>query len=466
MDPHIKLLRAKCLNSINILKYLAHPRTGCNRKLLLQLYKSLIRSQLDNGAPIYSQSSKSSLKLSDTIQSSALRLALGALRSSPILSLCAEAGEPPLKYRFLTLTANFLASTAQFPQLPIYTPALCPQNSLLLPIESQICKKLRLKPLLPILSSIPPWLIPPPDIRLDLTNEPKTDNTIYRQLIQNIISSKFPTHQLCFTDGSKSGPKTGYAYSIQGTITNHRLRNSASIFTAELHAIYSCLSHLTLLTPHLKFLLLTDSLSSLLAMQEPHSTNPIVQRIHLLLHILSSTSISVSFLWIPGHINLPEHDAVDLAAKDSLHFHTISDPIPTPTYDLKNYYRSLILTSWHESWKNEPSNKLRKVKNKPIPWTSSNRPSRHEEIILTRLRIGHTRLTHSYLFLGLHAPPSCQYCQYDYISVKHFFLCPALENIRHSHSVSSFLPSALCNNSNTISNSLNYLRSTYFYPLL
>lgn len=45
------------------------------------------------------------------------------------------------------------------------------------------------------------------------------------------------------------------------------------------------------------------------------------------------------------HINLLERDADDLAAKESQISHIISDPLLTPTYDLKNYYRAQILTS-------------------------------------------------------------------------------------------------------------------------
>jgi len=81
---HIKELKAICFNKILILKYLSHPRTGCNRKLLLQLYRSLIRSQLDYGSPIYSHTC--TLNLLKTIQTSSLRLSLGAFRTSPHLS--------------------------------------------------------------------------------------------------------------------------------------------------------------------------------------------------------------------------------------------------------------------------------------------------------------------------------------------------------------------------------------------
>ena len=108
-------MKAKCINSLNIIKYPPHPFTGCNRRLLLQLYNSLIHSQLDYGVPIYSRTNNTAPKMLNSIQSAALGLALGALRTNPTLTFCAVAGVPPLQFRFLSLTANFLASTAQFP---------------------------------------------------------------------------------------------------------------------------------------------------------------------------------------------------------------------------------------------------------------------------------------------------------------------------------------------------------------
>jgi len=80
-------------------------------------------AQLDYGSPIYSQTCKSALSLLKIIQTSSLRLSLVAFRTSPHLSLCAEAAEPSLTYRTLILASNFLASTAQFPELPIYNSA-------------------------------------------------------------------------------------------------------------------------------------------------------------------------------------------------------------------------------------------------------------------------------------------------------------------------------------------------------
>jgi len=48
--PHIKSTKAKCLRALNILKVLIHPPHGCNRKILLPLYTTLIHAILDYGA--------------------------------------------------------------------------------------------------------------------------------------------------------------------------------------------------------------------------------------------------------------------------------------------------------------------------------------------------------------------------------------------------------------------------------
>ena len=151
---HIKSLKAKCLHAINIIKYLSHTRTGCNRKLLLQLYKSLIRSQLDYGATIHRQCSKSKIKLFDTIQASTQRMALGAFRKSAHLSLWAEAAEPPLHFRTLILTANFLALSFQIPAFQTSTHS--PSNFLLSSWRSDPQYLPKLSPLLPIKPSTPP----------------------------------------------------------------------------------------------------------------------------------------------------------------------------------------------------------------------------------------------------------------------------------------------------------------------
>lgn len=468
---HIKILKAKCTQALNIFKYISHPSKGCNRKLLIQLYKSLIRSRLDYGAPIYNLASKPILSLLDTIQTSSLRLALGAFRTSPKLSLCAEAAEPPLPHRRLILTSNFLSTVSQYPDLPIHN-CIFPPNISLTPsstkhirthFEIALTKPFTANPLLPIFSLSPPWTLNLPTIRFDLTEISPPNNNTYIRHIRNLIQ-EYPHYTVCLSDGSKFKNKTAYAYSINETLVSHRIQNIASVYSAELIAIFACLSHLSQLPPNNKFLLLTDSLSSLHSLTDPYTINPLIQRIYLTLNTLNSINSQITFIWIPGHIGLPEHDIVDHAAKQATLFPRVTDNIRLPVSDHKNHYRSLILQSWHDLWKNQPHNKLLRIKKTPTPWKSSFRQSRREEVVLARLRIGHSRITHSHLFnTDSPSPASCPHCTQQHLTVDHIFDCPLLSSLRSSLKVPSSVTHALKNNSNVVSLSLQYLRLALFY---
>ena len=124
-------------------------------------------------------------------------------------------------------------------------------------------------------------------------------------------------------------------------------------------AIFSCLSHLTLLppswqilTPH--WLSLSLHFTSLHSLSNRISTNPFIQRIHSTLLSLHSIDSQITFIWVPGHIGFPEHDAVDKAAKPATSLPKMTDYTRLPIVDHKNHYRSLILQQWNLFWKTQP----------------------------------------------------------------------------------------------------------------
>ena len=87
---------------------------GADRKVLLRLYRTLVRSKLGYGCIVYGSARQSYLRKLDSIHNQGLRLALGALRTSPVSILYAEANEPSLNLRrkklslqyYLKLTSN------------------------------------------------------------------------------------------------------------------------------------------------------------------------------------------------------------------------------------------------------------------------------------------------------------------------------------------------------------------------
>lgn len=79
--PHLKYLKGKCLKAMKIIKILSHTTWGSDRKCLMNLYKSLVRSRLDYGAPIYQSATHSALRTLDSVHHLGIRLATGAFRT-------------------------------------------------------------------------------------------------------------------------------------------------------------------------------------------------------------------------------------------------------------------------------------------------------------------------------------------------------------------------------------------------
>lgn len=61
--------------------------------------------------------------------------------------------------------------------------------------------------------------------------------------------------------------------------------------------------------------------------------------------------------------------------------------------DYISHMKSQIWSRWEKDWHNVGENKLREIKLTVKPWPSSIKTNHREEVILTRLRICHCRIT-------------------------------------------------------------------------
>ena len=99
-NEHIKYyIVARFNKRINLLRALTGTDWGANKKTLIMLYRSLIRSVIDYGAIAYDSAAESSKRLLDQIQSKALRICCGAMVMTPVAALQVECGEMPLQLR-------------------------------------------------------------------------------------------------------------------------------------------------------------------------------------------------------------------------------------------------------------------------------------------------------------------------------------------------------------------------------
>ncbi len=89
------------------MRCLAGVEWGACRQSLKRVYGALIRAAIDYGCMVYSSASKSQLLKVEAIQSQALRICCGAIRSSPITAVQVEMGEMPLEFRRLKLKMRY-----------------------------------------------------------------------------------------------------------------------------------------------------------------------------------------------------------------------------------------------------------------------------------------------------------------------------------------------------------------------
>ncbi|KAJ4431780.1 hypothetical protein ANN_20385 [Periplaneta americana] len=210
--------------------------------------------------------------------------------------------------------------------------------------------------------------------------------------------------------------------------------------------------------PRGRYLICSDSLSAIQSLQCLYSEDPLVLRTQQLFHTLLSSDCEIGVVWIPGHVGIRGNEAADAAAKDGATNGTL-------VYwrerwqDLQNYLKCRIWWQWEGEWSAQEENKLRRIKNTVRVWDSSTRASRHEEVLLTRLRIGHCYLTHGHLLRG-ELQPECDMCHVP-LTVEHFLLhCRKYDRVRRQYGIRPTLRDALGNDFNCTNAVLRFLSST------
>ena len=151
--------------------------------------------------------------------------------------------------------------------------------------------------------------------------------------------------------------------------------------------------------------------------------NPQIQKLLEKCHELLAYK-EIALCWIPSHIGIQGNEMVDKQAKTSLSLEPTSLQIP---------FSNLSHLSINISWKN---GKLHGITALVINFLTSNqllvvRNIRREEVVLARLRLGHTRVTHSYLLQG-EEQPQCVGCDAPF-TVYHFLLeCGDFAQVRNN----------------------------------
>ena len=424
---YIEHLKNRCQKDLQLLKIISLDRNSSDYSTLKTLYNSLTLSKINYASFLYTNAAHTHLEKLNRIQRAAARLMLGAMRNTAGYKLETEADLMPLEQQRKLQLLHYGSRISTIQNHPVRNLLLnhnegykfLSENHKLSALDSlhKELTKLNLHP--HCFSSIPMT-------NQYVTNSIKANHTLadkakdqrspehWKQLFGEMIATQYQGHHQIYTDGSVREHRAGCAVWSPGSQIASRLPDNTGIFTAELHAIFLALKHCTS-GPH-KYLILTDSLSAIKAIQSYKLTKHyILSDIHNL-----TTNKDATIEWIPSHIGIPGNELADRTANIATNL-PIQKTIPTPRLEMRRCMEEAVRLEWRMKWRGLGE---RLTKFKPLigPTAFVSLP-RRSQVIMSRLRLATTNLTHGHFFQR--GPPStCRYCNSVY-TLRHVFItCP------------------------------------------
>ncbi|CAF4924610.1 unnamed protein product [Rotaria socialis] len=290
---------------------------------------------------------------------------------------------------------------------------------------------------------MPPWKLP--HIKccrelLHLNKHTMPESQLRTEFINH--SQKHYAAIAIYTDGSKTNEHVAAAATSGNVFSVSRLMTFASIYTAELVAIIKALRYINL-QYSTSFVIYSDSRSALEAITKNIPNHPLICEIQRWIVLLNSNNKAISLCWVPAHVRIEGNELADQLAREATNLHISNRAIPASDYI--PIIKSTIYSQWQHKWEETPqSNKLRQIKETVKRWSVSSSQIRRWETVLTRLRIGHTRITHGHLMTNSREQPNCDTCHVP-LTVPHILLSCTLYNNDRKQFFPSLTTSSLLN---------------------
>ena len=430
---HIEKVKNKSIPIINLLKTLASSKCKTDATILLNVYKALLLPKLEYGSQAYFSAPAYILQPLNVIHNQCLRICLGALRTTPLESLYVESNIMSLEARRQLANIKYFFRVSRIDKqnrnpniVDIQRPSSGSNintfsfrvKETLKEYQAENLDILNLRPL-----PIPPWIIPEIDVCLKICERSKNNHTS-EELKQIFYEHKHVSKISMYTDGSKSKRGVGAGVVVFRKCADNsfvytpyklKINKHASVFSAELVAIEAAVNSIKN-THNTSCTVYSDSKSALQAILKYDSQNPIIQNIHLLLVTLKEKNTKIRFCWVPAHCGIKGNEFADKIAKEATKY-SKNCKNPILFSDIKAFIKNEAIKKWQHNWNSKVNNKLFSVDSSVGKKYFSGFNTRIEEIKFTRLRLGHTKLTHSFRYTN-EPQPVCNICQ-CFLTIQH-----------------------------------------------
>lgn len=190
-----------------------------------------------------------------------------------------------------------------------------------------------------------------------------------------------------------------------------RTNNYLAVYTVELYAILMAVRWIEQVQP-CKILICSDSLSAIQSIGSgaSHRRPDLVYEILLLLSQVTRKGSDVTLLWVPAHIGVLGNEKVDKLAKEAVKKENIEVNLQLSKSEGRHIVWKKINQEWQQYWEQETKGRhLYSLQNR-VGITARRGGNRREQVVLARLRIGHTHLNSTLKMLGKHLTGMCEEC--------------------------------------------------------
>lgn len=457
-NKHIEFLSNKLIKDVNVIKAVSSQRYGANQDIIKNLIQALSLSKIRYCIEVYGHTSKANIKIIDTILNNLKRLMLKAFCTTPTTSLSVLSGIPD----FSTILKNSCLKMA--PRLSNFDFDTNKNSYKNLVNENFGIMELLNNSVRTRILSADSLVSPQKSISNQIfTNiykrkKEEIDPLSTQIIIRDFLESKLVKSEI-YTDGSKTISGVSYAVTTKHLVLFYgKIHPKSSVFTAEAYAIIKALNILRSYDGNYKYAIVTDSRSVLDELTSIGSRkNEVINQ------IINLCPANVIIVWVPSHMGVLGNILADKSAGDAaLILDEFNNEISRQ--DFGNLVKNFMFKITQDDWNLEVDNKLFKIH--PLvnynAYLSST--TRKQQMVLNRVRSGHSFLTHSYI-LAKEAPPICKYCD-EILTMEHIFVCDKIiPKSYKSISGSDIWKEDLFNN-NKIDSIIDFLKKNDYYNLI